>query len=111
MKVYKDHYIRARVTEHEYNHIKLKAQNMGLPLSTYIRNISMNYPVKSVADQNALNALLSTRADLGKVGGLLKLALSQKTPLGDRSTVEVEQLLHDIEDKAQKLLLISEQLL
>jgi hypothetical protein len=111
MKVYKDHYIRARVTEHEYNHIKLKSQNMGLPLSAYIRNIAMNYPVKSVADQNALNALLSTRADLGRVGGLLKLALSQKTPLGDISTVEVEQLLHDIEDKAQKLLLISEQLL
>jgi len=47
MRVYKDHYIRARVTEHEYNHIKLKAQNMGLPLSAYIRNISMNYPIKA----------------------------------------------------------------
>ncbi len=64
MKVYKDHYIRARVTE-QYNHIKLKAQNMGLPFSAYIRNISMNYQVKSVADQNALNALLNTRADWG----------------------------------------------
>ncbi len=31
-------------------------------------------------------------------------------PLGDRSTVEVEQLLYDIEDKVQKLLLISDQL-
>ena len=111
MKVYKDHFIRARVTEYEYNQIKLKAQNMGIPLSAYIRNISMNYPVKSVADQNALNALLSTRADLGRVGGLLKMALTNKTPLGNRNTLEVEQLLHDIEYKAQKLLLISEQLL
>lgn len=111
MKIYKDHYIRARVTEHEYNQIKLKAHNMGLPLSAYIRNISMNYPIKSVADQNALNALINTKADLGRVGGLLKMALTNNTPLGNRNTHEIEQLLEEIEDKAQKLLLISEKLL
>jgi len=111
MRVYKDHYIRARVSEHEYNHIKLKAQNMGLPLSAYIRNISMNYPIKSVVDQNALNILVTTKADMARVGGLLKMALTNNAPLGYRSPKEIESLLQDIEDKAEKLLNISEKLL
>jgi hypothetical protein len=82
----------------------------GVSPAEYIRSLALNVPLKSIVDQNALDQLIKSRADFGRVGGLLKMALVNKTPLS-RSKEDVEKLLLDIEDQATRLLSISEELL
>ena len=99
-----------RVTDFEKQNIQSKANNTGVSPAVYLRSLGMNYPLKSMVDQLAVDELIKTRADLGRLGGLLKFALVNKIPLG-RSKDEIENLLTDMEDKAMRLLSISEKLL
>jgi len=110
MKTNRKEWISCRVTDFEKKHITSKAKWAGVSPAEYIRSLALNVPLKSMVDQNALDQLIKSRADLGRVGGLLKMALVNKIPLG-RSKDEIEKLLIDMENKAMKLLSISEKLL
>jgi len=110
MKNNRKAWISCRVTDFEKEHIASKAKWAGVSPAEYIRSLALNVPLKSIVDQNALDQLIKSRADFGRVGGLLKMALVNKTPLS-RSKEDVEKLLLDIEDQAMKLLSISEKLL
>jgi hypothetical protein len=61
---------------------------------------------KSQTDQNAIGELAATRADLGRLGGLLKGWLggqfSQATPI-PRTHAEVEALLREIKTAQNKV--------
>lgn len=103
-------WISCRVTHSEKAHIASKAKWAGVSPAEYIRSLALNVPLKSMVDQNALDQLIKSRADLGRVGGLLKMALVNKIPLG-RNKNEIEKILMDMEDKAMRLLSISEKLL
>ena len=103
-------WISCRVTDFEKEHITSKAKWAGVSPAEYIRSLALNVPLKSIVDQNALDQLIKSRADLGRVGGLLKMALVNKIPL-NRSKEDIEKLLVDIENQAIKLLTISEKLL
>ncbi len=110
MRSNREYYISCRVTTLEKEQIINKAKWTGLRPAEYIRLLALNMPLKSRVGQNALDQLIKSRADLGRIGGLLKMALVNKIPLS-RSKEEVEKLLIAIEDKAQRLLSISEKLL
>lgn len=62
---------------------------------------------KSKTDQSAIQELADTRADLGRLGGLLKGWLAgsfeQEKP-GPRSRAEVDRLLGEIERAQEKVL-------
>ncbi|EAI8926555.1 hypothetical protein CRL82_07895 [Campylobacter coli] len=47
----KDKRIAIRLSEDEYKHIMQKAQNHGLTISRYLRDLSMNYPITCIVDQ------------------------------------------------------------
>jgi hypothetical protein len=111
----KNSYINTRCTLEEYNTIKEKASNTGLTSSAYLRNLGMNYPIKSVVDQRALSELVKCKADLGRLGGLFKLWLDGENGkwnnLGDRRYEDISDLVDDLIAKENQLLKIAEKLL
>lgn len=64
--------INLRVTKEEYEILSSKANNYGLTISRFLRDISMNYPVTCTIDQKAAQELLNIAGDLGRLGGLFK---------------------------------------
>ncbi len=114
-KKLKNRYINTRCTDREYEEIKEKAVNTGLSSSAYLRNLGLNYPIKSVVDQRALSELVKCRADLGRLGGLFKLWLESENGrwgnLGDRRYEDISDLVDDLIDKESELLEIARQLL
>lgn len=104
-------HIMIRVTEEEKEQIHLKAKMTGHPhhTGTFIRKAVLNYPLRSVVDEYAVNQLLQAKADLGRLGGLFKLWLTKNQDdrvlkLGNRTFENVEVLVQEIEKKQDKLL-------
>jgi len=114
-KILKTKYINTRCTTKEYEAIKEKASNTGLSSSAYLRNLGMNYPIKSVADQRALSELIKCKSDLGRLGGLFKLWLESENStwgdLGDRRYEDISDLVDDLIAKEDELLQIARKLL
>ncbi len=93
----REHPLKTFVSPEERLAIESKAQAAGLTVSSYLRNAALSRPISSTADQQAFLGLLKVNADLGRLGGLLKLWLSTKAGHGARA-VDVRRLLHEIEE-------------
>lgn len=98
--------LRSYVTPKEYKIIKKNADRARMSVSSYVKTICLGHTVKSAVDKSAVLDLAKVSADLGRLGGLLKLALSEKAI--DR--LRGHSLLDDItrtrrllEDKVKKL--------
>jgi len=108
-------HIDSRLTEQEYEIISMKAKMTGLTNSAYMRNLAMNYPLKSVVDQLALSELIKAKSDLGRLGGLFKLWLESENgtwgDLGDRRYEDISDLVDDLIAKENELLEIARELL
>jgi hypothetical protein len=92
----REHPLKTFVSPEERLAIEGKAQAAGLTLSSYLRNAALSQPISSTADQQAFLGLLKVNADLGRLGGLLKLWLSTRPGHGARA-IDVRRLLQDIE--------------
>ena len=114
-KKLRNKYINTRCTDKEYGEIKEKASNAGLSSSAYLRNLGMNYPLKSVVDQRALSELVKCKSDLGRLGGLFKLWLEGENGtwgnLGDRRYEDISDLVDDLIAKEDELLQVARKLL
>jgi hypothetical protein len=102
-------HIMVRVTDEEKEKLKLKAAMCGHSAPSYIRNLALAYPLRSMVDQYAVDQLIRSRADLGRLGGLFKLWLTKNQDnkilkLGDHTFEDVEALVQEIESKQEKLL-------
>ncbi len=95
----REHPLKTFVSPEERLAIEGKAQAAGLTVSSYLRNAALSRPISSTADQQAFLGLLKVNADLGRLGGLLKLWLSTKPGHGAKA-IDVRRLLQEIE-KAQ----------
>jgi hypothetical protein len=73
-------------------------------LSTYLLNVGLGYPVRCILDQRCVEDLLYVNADLGRLGGLLKLWLTndERTAAFGESTIRA--LLAKIEATQDELL-------
>ena len=68
--------LRVPVLPEEEMMIKAKASEAGLTIAEYLRNLGLGYTVPSVIDNRQVDALLKINADLGRLGGLIKLWLT-----------------------------------
>ena len=90
--------IQVRATPAEKALLKTRADAFGLSLGELCRKAIFNAKLKSKTDQQAIVELASTRADLGRVGGLLKGWLSGAFPaVTSAEAVNVRSLLRQIE--------------
>ena len=62
----------------DYTTIESVARKAGLSISNYMREICLGGEVKSFEHEEFKLELIKTRADLGRLGGLLKAALADR---------------------------------
>ena len=58
--------------------ISAHAERAGLSRSTYIKRICLGQPTPSLEKLHARRDLMKAHADLGRLGGLFKLCLSER---------------------------------
>ena len=75
--------------------IQKKAKGHSLSDSAYLRAVGMAMPIKSTLDQESILELARINGDLGRLGGLLKLWLTNQDHAMDRG--RLESLLGSIE--------------
>ncbi len=79
-----------------------RANACDLSVSAYLRMLGLGFEPKSMLDTQAISNLLKALADLGRLGGLLKLWLSERPGQG-ASTIDVRRLLRQIEAHQMQL--------
>jgi hypothetical protein len=58
--------------------IEAAAASHSMSSSNYLRTLGLGYPITSTIDQKAVLELMKINADLGRLGGLLKMWLSNE---------------------------------
>lgn len=87
--------IGVKVNPLEYEVIHQRAEQFGLLAPEYLRSAAMNYPIRSTVDQQAAAGLLRANADLGRLGGLLKMWLTRNG--GDKDDFSAKRSYKDID--------------
>lgn len=81
------------VTLQEKMGIQEMARTTGNSASAYLRKVGLGYEVKSVLDFEGVGELAKVNGDLGRLGGLLKLWLSNDKRLQGFDLVEQRRLV------------------
>jgi hypothetical protein len=74
-------HLRVPVLPGEEQIIKENAANVSLTVAEYLRRLSLGYVVKSTLDSQYVLQLVKVNADQGRLGGLLKLWLTDDPKL------------------------------
>lgn len=90
--------LRVWVLPEEKQIIAANAQAAGMPVSAFLRAAGMGAELKSVVDLEQVAELAKINADLGRLGGLLKLWLSKDSRFvaGAPTRGDVTDLLEQI---------------
>ncbi|WP_447078076.1 conjugal transfer transcriptional regulator TraJ [Shewanella algae] len=84
----------------EKEHIEVQAKRAGMSAARYLREVGQGYKIKGVVDFEQVRELARINGDLGRLGGLLKLWLTddvrtaqfgQSTILAVLSKIEATQ--------------------
>lgn len=97
-------HLRVPVTLSEKQEIIEKAGTAGLSLARYMRMVSLGYTVPSVIDNQKIEQLLKINGDMGRVGGLLKMWLTNDVRLKITSKAEIEDTLYAIRSTQNSML-------
>ena len=84
--------------------IEQQARSTGLSKSSYLLRVGMGYPIRSIVDHHQVEELVKINGDLGRLGGLLKLWLSNEKSVGGIEARTVRETLKKI-DRAQEQML------
>lgn len=96
-------HIKVWVLPSEKEAIEENARAVGLSVSTYLRNVGMGTQVRGVLDQRAVVELSKVNGDLGRLGGLLKMWLSNDERLAIFKRDQVETSIREALEKIQAL--------
>lgn len=88
--------------QEELAEITIRCQALKLSRSEYLRNLGLGYEPKGQFDQEAIRELVRLHADQGRLGGLLKLWLSERKGEG-ASASDVRSVLQQIESLQQQM--------
>ena len=91
------------VTPEEKCHIETLARATVHSTSAYLRNIGLGYPLKSILDNKRVEELARINGDLGRLGGLLKLWLTDSPRTAQFGESTIRALLSKIEDTQNKM--------
>ena len=87
--------ITTYLTEEEYQCMIQAAVQAGLSVSEYVKRVCLGHSVTSTVDYQAVLALTKANADLGRLGGLFKMSLSEGS--AGNSSPEIRSILKSIE--------------
>jgi len=88
--------VRSYLAAEEYAAIKKLARSAGISISHFIREVALGHQVKTFEHEEFKLELMKTRADLGRLGGLLKMALAHPPQGADLKPDDWRGLLAEI---------------
>ncbi|WP_028230472.1 conjugal transfer transcriptional regulator TraJ [Paraburkholderia mimosarum] len=92
-------HLRVPVLPDEEEAIKEKARQAGLSVAAYLRNVGMGYRIQGVIDAELVRELAKINGDQGRLGGLLKLWLTNSEKLGNQDPDQLRRLIHGVLDR------------
>jgi len=100
--------IKVHCLPNEKAKIEAKAKNCSMSVSHYLRDRGMGYRPKSILDADAVIELAKVNADQGRLGGLLKMWLTNDERLDAMGKDNIQQtiliLLDDIKKNQERML-------
>jgi hypothetical protein len=87
----------------ERRQIEENGKDVGLSMSTYLLNVGMGYQVRGILDNKRVEELARINGDLGRLGGLLKLWLTNDQRTAAFGEATIRALLSKIEDTQGKM--------
>jgi hypothetical protein len=99
----KARHLRVPVLPVEEEAIKAAAASAGLSVAAYLRNVGMGYQVRGILDNKRVEELARINGDLGRLGGLLKLWLTDDARTAQFGESTIRALLSRIEDTQDKM--------
>jgi hypothetical protein len=104
-------HLRVPVLPEEETAIKKNAAQSGLTVATFLRNIGIGYEVRGIVDNQQVLKMLAINGDLGRLGGLIKLWLTNDERVAMVGTTTLLKVLARIETNQQALYEISKTVL
>lgn len=96
-------HLRVPVLPEEEDAIKANAKAAGLTIAAYLRNVGLGYEIKGVLDQQAVAELAKVNADLGRLGGLLKMWLKNDERLAMYDRAQLSQTILGALEKIREI--------
>ena len=96
-------HLRVPVLYEEEAAIKQNAEAAGLTVASYLRNVGMGYQIKGIVDNNEVEKLAKINGDLGRLGGLLKLWLTNDERTAHFNEATIRAVLSRIVDTQDKM--------
>ena len=87
-----------KLTDAEHTSIAETARAVGLPVAVMIRRLALGYEPESIVDVETLLELIRLRADLGRLGGVMKMWLVDQPGAG-APEADVRAALNQILDR------------
>lgn len=91
------HHLRVPVFPDEKEEIERQARQAGLSVARYLREVGQGYEIKGITDYERVRELARINGDLGRLGGLLKLWLTDDVRTARFGEATVLALLGRIE--------------
>ena len=99
--------IKVWVTTAEKAAIAEKAAAHSMSISRYLRALGLALPIQSTVDQRAMLDLLKINADLGRLGGLVKMWLtsneSSESACAQVTQIKLDRTLNEISALQKKM--------
>ncbi|MBA2483024.1 MAG: conjugal transfer transcriptional regulator TraJ [Nitrosomonas sp.] len=96
-------HLRVPVREQEDAQIRNQAKKCGISISSYLRTLGLGYEPKSITDNEKVQELVRINGDLGRLGGLLKLWLSDDRRAAHFDKKTIIEILRNIEDTRSQM--------
>lgn len=86
------------LTDEEHAEIAASAARAGISLSKFAKLVCTGIPVPSLEHKQAVQDIIKARADLGRLGGLLKQAIA-----ADGDKITLQRLLREVDAGMREL--------
>lgn len=96
-------HLRVPVFPDEEARIEDAAKQAGRSVASFLRDVGQGYPVRGVMDYEKVRELVAINGDLGRLGGLLKLWLTDDVRTAHFGDSTIRALLARIEGTQDKM--------
>lgn len=87
----------------EKREIEESAHRAGISVARYLREVGQGYQIKGVVDYRLVRDLVRVNGDLGRLGGLLKLWLTDDVRTAKFGEATIRALLYRIENTQEEM--------
>jgi len=91
------HHLRVPVFPEEKGEIERQAKQAGMSVARFLREVGQGYKITGVVDYEQVRELARINGDLGRLGGLLKLWLTNDDRVVKFSETTIRTLLSRIQ--------------